>query len=60
MLTQKGVVSHVSVIWNFSPSMVLIWPLKTVGNSLINSSDIVGVRFIVVMALTSAKLLGCG
>ena len=60
VLTQKGLASPMTDMWNFSPSMVLIWPSKAVGNSLINSSDVVGVRFVVVMALTSAMLLGCG
>ena len=35
--TQNGWVSFVSVMWNFSPSIVLICPSKTDGNSHLTS-----------------------
>lgn len=45
VLTQKGFALSVSDMWNSSPFIVLICPLKTVGNSFIISSG-VGVGFL--------------
>ena len=42
VLTQKGLASSVSEMWNSSPSMFLIRPSKTVGNSIIKDSDVEG------------------
>ena len=38
VLTQNGLASSVSVMWNSSPSMVLICPSKTDGNSRLTSN----------------------
>ena len=37
---QNGLVSFVSDKWNSSPSIVLICPSKTLGNSFIMSSEV--------------------
>ena len=40
VLMQKGLASSVSDMWNSSPSIVFICPLKTSGNSFIMSSEV--------------------
>ena len=64
MLTQKGFAFSASMMWNFSPSIVLIWPSKTEGKSRLMFWDsfvcVVSEGVSVAMDAMELILLGCG
>ena len=64
VLTQKGFAFSASVMWNFSPSIVLIRPSKTEGNSRMMFWDsfvcVVSEGVPIAMDAMEVILLGCG